>query len=84
MLVPPNFDPAPGFPEAQEIAAMLKSALETARPGRVVYLSTIGAQAMEPKLLTQHTAARMVHRKFQLGRRASARKRSDFEFPPAR
>src|SRR6202163_1096136 len=55
VLVPPNFDPALGFPEAQEIAATLKSALEKARPGRVVYLSTIGAQASERNLLTQHT-----------------------------
>jgi NAD(P)H dehydrogenase (quinone) len=55
VLVPPNFDPALGFPEAREIAAALKSALEKARPGRVVYLSTIGAQASEPNLLTQHT-----------------------------
>ena len=55
MLVPPNFDPAPGFPEAHATAASLKSALETAHPGRVVYLSTIGAQAPESNLLTQHT-----------------------------
>jgi NAD(P)H dehydrogenase (quinone) len=55
VLVPPNFDPAVGFPEAQEIAATLKSALEESRPGKVVYLSTIGAQASEPNLLTQHT-----------------------------
>jgi uncharacterized protein YbjT (DUF2867 family) len=55
VLVPPNFDPALGFPEAKGIAATLKSALEKARPGRVVYLSTIGAQASEPNLLTQHT-----------------------------
>jgi NAD(P)H dehydrogenase (quinone) len=54
VLVPSNFDPALGFPEAQQIAATLKSALEKARPGRVVYLSTIGAQASEPNLLTQH------------------------------
>ena len=55
MLVPPNFDPAPGFPEARATAASLKSALERADPGRVVYLSTIGAQARESNLLTQHT-----------------------------
>jgi len=29
--------------------------LEAARPKRVVYLSTIGAQASQPNLLTQHT-----------------------------
>jgi NAD(P)H dehydrogenase (quinone) len=55
VLVPPNFDPAPGFPEARTTAATLKSALAAARPARVVYLSTIGAQVSEPNLLTQHT-----------------------------
>jgi uncharacterized protein YbjT (DUF2867 family) len=55
ILVPPNFDPQPGFPEAQAIGAALRRALEIARPSRVVYLSTIGAQASQPNLLTQHT-----------------------------
>jgi hypothetical protein len=32
VLVPPNFDPQPGFPEARAIGAALRSALETARP----------------------------------------------------
>jgi uncharacterized protein YbjT (DUF2867 family) len=53
--MPPNFDPLPGFPEAQAIAAALHSALTAARPGRVVYLSTIGAQAHQNNLLTQHS-----------------------------
>ncbi len=60
VLVPPNFDPAPGFPEARATAASLKSALEKADPGRVVYLSTIGAQARESNLLTQHTIIEQV------------------------
>ena len=55
LMVPPNFDPTPGFPEAHAVAATLKAALETARPGRVVYLSTIGAQAEQENLLSQHT-----------------------------
>jgi uncharacterized protein YbjT (DUF2867 family) len=55
VLVPPNFDPAPGFPEAQALGAVLRAALEAARPTRVVYLSTIGAQASQSNLLTQHT-----------------------------
>jgi NAD(P)H dehydrogenase (quinone) len=55
VLVPPNFDPLPGFQEAQATAATLKSAIEAARPRRVVYLSTIGAQATQSNLLTQHT-----------------------------
>jgi uncharacterized protein YbjT (DUF2867 family) len=55
VLVPPNFDPSPDFREARATAATLKSALEQAHPGRVVYLSTIGAQATKSNLLTQHT-----------------------------
>jgi NAD(P)H dehydrogenase (quinone) len=54
-MVPSNFDPLPGFPEAQAIAAALHSALEKTRPEQVVYLSTIGAQATRTNLLTQHT-----------------------------
>jgi NAD(P)H dehydrogenase (quinone) len=55
VLVPSNFDPAPEFPEARAIAAALRTALQAARPARVVYLSTIGAQASQSNLLTQHT-----------------------------
>jgi len=55
VLVPPNFDPSPDFHEARATAATLKSAIEAARPGSVVYLSTIGAQATQSNLLTQHT-----------------------------
>ena len=55
VLVPPNFDPSPDFREARAIAVTLRTALDTARPGKVVYLSTIGAQATQPNLLTQHT-----------------------------
>ena len=55
VLVPPNFDPSPEFSEAREIAKALHSALAAARPKRVIYLSTIGAQAREINLLTQHS-----------------------------
>jgi uncharacterized protein YbjT (DUF2867 family) len=55
VLVPPNFDPLPEFPEAQAIGETLRAALVEANPSRVVYLSTIGAQATEPNLLTQHS-----------------------------
>ncbi|MET1046604.1 MAG: NmrA family NAD(P)-binding protein [Hyphomicrobium sp.] len=55
-ILPPNaFDPAPGFPEARAVIAAVKVALETARPARVICLSTIGAQAQQPNLLTQRT-----------------------------
>jgi NAD(P)H dehydrogenase (quinone) len=55
VLVPPNFDPSPDFSEARAIAGTLRLALEAARPGKVVYLSTIGAQAAQSNLLAQHT-----------------------------
>ncbi len=55
VLIPPNFDPSPGFTEAQAWGAVLRTALEATRPARVVYLSTIGAQASQSNLLTQHT-----------------------------
>jgi uncharacterized protein YbjT (DUF2867 family) len=55
VLVPPRFDPLPGFPEAIETGSNLRQALKAAGPERVVYLSTIGAQASRNNLLTQHT-----------------------------
>ena len=55
ILPPPEFDPAPGFPEARAVIAAVKAALESARPKKVVYLSTIGAQSTKSNLLTQHT-----------------------------
>jgi uncharacterized protein YbjT (DUF2867 family) len=53
ILIPPIFDPSPEFPEVRAIVAALKAALLMAKPGKVVILSTIGAQALERNLLTQ-------------------------------
>jgi uncharacterized protein YbjT (DUF2867 family) len=53
VMLPPNFDPAEGFPETREIIRNLHDALRVARPEKVVCLSTIGAQATRPNLLTQ-------------------------------
>jgi len=55
ILPPSEFDPAPGFPEARAVIAAVETALEQARPGKVVCLSTVGAQAEEENLLTQRT-----------------------------
>jgi uncharacterized protein YbjT (DUF2867 family) len=55
VLPPPNFDPEPGFPEARAENAAVRQALDTARPPRVVCLSTVGAQAEQPNLLSQRT-----------------------------
>jgi NAD(P)H dehydrogenase (quinone) len=55
ILPPSEFDPAPGFPEARAVITAVKTALEAARPRKVVCLSTVGAQATRPNLLTQRT-----------------------------
>ena len=54
-FVPPVFDPKPDFPEAHAVAFALKLAIAAAKPGKVVYLSTIEADAKETNLLAQHT-----------------------------
>jgi len=50
-MVPPVFDPAPGFAEAMGIINPLCAALAHAKPARVVALSTVGADAPQPNLL---------------------------------
>jgi uncharacterized protein YbjT (DUF2867 family) len=50
-LVPPVFDPAPGFPEAAVFIDSLRAALARAKPDKVVALSTVGANAPQPNLL---------------------------------
>jgi uncharacterized protein YbjT (DUF2867 family) len=55
ILPPSQFDPLPGFPEARAVIDAVTRALESAAPGKVVCLSTIGAQASQPNLLTQLT-----------------------------
>lgn len=51
LMVPPNVDPEPGFPQIREIAAIVAAAIRAAQPKRVVFLSTVGAQVTEPNLL---------------------------------
>ena len=53
VMLPPIFDPSAGFPEARRAIANLHSALLSAKPDRVVALSTIGAQVETPNLLYQ-------------------------------
>lgn len=53
VMLPPIFDPTPGFPEAKAVIAALKAALVKAAPAKVVVLSTIGAAAAQPNLLNQ-------------------------------
>jgi uncharacterized protein YbjT (DUF2867 family) len=53
VMLPPVFDPSPGFAEARAMIAALHAALAQARPAKVVVLSTIGAEASQPNLLNQ-------------------------------
>jgi uncharacterized protein YbjT (DUF2867 family) len=50
-MLPPVFDPTPGFPEATGFINPLRAALARAKPARVVALSTVGADAPRPNLL---------------------------------
>jgi NAD(P)H dehydrogenase (quinone) len=53
-MVPPYFTPAPGYPEAYAVAGALRQAIEASRPGRAVYLSSVGAhRAKGLGLITQ-------------------------------
>ena len=53
VLLPPTFDPTPGFVEARRAIAAISTALRAAGVTRVVCLSTIGAEAAQENLLTQ-------------------------------
>ncbi|PLZ03113.1 NmrA family transcriptional regulator [Burkholderia sp. WAC0059] len=53
VMLPSNFDPQDGFPDTLRTVESLYRALEAARPGKVVCLSTIGAQVAEPNLLSK-------------------------------
>jgi len=57
ILMPSNFDPTPDFPETHQLIANIIAAITAANPPKVVLLSTIGAQAVEPNLLNQLGAA---------------------------
>jgi NAD(P)H dehydrogenase (quinone) len=60
ILPPSEFDPEPGYPEAQRVIDAVVAALKAARPVRVLCLSTIGADAREDNLLTQRTMMEVV------------------------
>jgi uncharacterized protein YbjT (DUF2867 family) len=51
LMTPPNYDPEPGFPDTQAHARAIATAIAAARPGKLVFLSTVGAQVAEPNLL---------------------------------
>ena len=55
ILPPSEFDPEPGYPEAQAVIDSVVEALIAAKPTKVLCLSTIGADAVHDNLLSQRT-----------------------------
>jgi len=55
ILPPSEFDPEPGYPEAQRVIDSVAAALNAARPDKVLCLSTIGADASHDNLLSQRS-----------------------------
>ena len=43
-MIPPDFAPAPGLPDQKRTIAALREALERAKPGKAVFLSSIGSE----------------------------------------
>jgi NAD(P)H dehydrogenase (quinone) len=66
ILPPSEFDPKPGYPEAQAVIDSVVQALTTAKPARVLCLSTIGADAVHDNLLSQRTMMEAALRKLSL------------------
>jgi uncharacterized protein YbjT (DUF2867 family) len=44
VMIPPDFAPAPGLPDQKRTIAAFREALERAKPGRAVFLSSIGSE----------------------------------------
>lgn len=43
-MIPPDFAPAPDLPDQKRTIAAIRAALETAKPGKAVFLSSIGSE----------------------------------------
>lgn len=51
ILMPPNYDPQPGFPDTVKANHAVREALDAAKPSKVVVLSTVGAHVARENLL---------------------------------
>lgn len=51
LMIPPDYDPAPGFPAIRRIIAAVGDAVAKARPPKMVFLSTVGAHVEAFSLL---------------------------------
>jgi NAD(P)H dehydrogenase (quinone) len=66
ILPPSEFDPEPGYPEARAVINSVVEALRAAKPGRVLCLSTIGADAKQDNLLSQRGMMEAAFRELQI------------------
>ena len=66
ILPPSEFDPEPGYPEARRVIDSVAAALIAARPGKVLCLSTIGADANHDNLLSQRSMMEAALRKLPI------------------
>ena len=66
ILPPSEFDPEPGYREAQAVIDSVVQALTAAKPKRVLFLSTIGANAVHDSLLSQRAMMEAALRKLPL------------------
>ncbi len=51
LMIPPDYDPEPGFPRIHEAVDVVRAAVTAARPRKLVFLSTVGAQVTQFSLL---------------------------------
>jgi NAD(P)H dehydrogenase (quinone) len=66
ILPPSEFDPEPGYPEAQAVIDSIVEALAAAKPTKILCLSTIGADAVHDNLLSQRTMMEAALRELRL------------------
>jgi NAD(P)H dehydrogenase (quinone) len=57
-MIPPDFAPAPGLPDQKRTIAAIHEALEQAKPGKAVFLSSIGSE--QPSGLGLITSTRLM------------------------
>jgi NAD(P)H dehydrogenase (quinone) len=57
-MIPPDFAPAPGLPDQKRTIAAIRAALEQAKPGKAVFLSSIGSE--QPKGLGLITSTHLL------------------------
>ena len=55
LMNPPNYDSERGFPDIERSAKATAEAIAKAKPGKIAFLSTIGAQVREFNLLNRST-----------------------------